>query len=129
MIERARTYKNVILQTKSHKLDNTVAMSALWQNVAILEIMYAADAVPVPETSITELEFIQNQIGKSLLGVPQSSANTVIHVELGWKPIQLLIELNKLRFFHKVSSPNFLEVLWLNHGLSGIWATLRLYTT
>ncbi len=72
MIERARTYKNVILQTKSHKLDNTVTMSALWQNVAILEIMYAADAVPVLETSITELEFIQNQIGKSLLGVPQS---------------------------------------------------------
>ena len=74
MIERARIYKNVILQTKSHKLDNTVAMSALWQNVAIPGIMYSADAVPVPETSITELEFIQNQVGKSLCGVPQSSA-------------------------------------------------------
>ena len=67
--------------------------------------MYAADAVPVPETSITELEFIQNQIGKSLLGVHQSSANTVIHVELGWKPIQLLIEPNN---FHRVSNPNFI---------------------
>jgi len=54
--------------------------------------MYAADAVPIPETSITELEIIQNQIGKSLLAVPQSSANTVIQVELGWKPIRLLIE-------------------------------------
>ena len=92
MIERARTCKKVILRTRSHQLDNTVAMSALWQNVAIPRIMYAADAVPIPETSITELEIIQNQIGKSLLAVPQSSANTVIQVELGWNPIRLLIE-------------------------------------
>ena len=82
-------------------------MAALWQNVAIPGIMYAVDAVPIPEASITELEVIQNQIGKSLLGIPQSSANTVIQVELGWKPDRLLIELNKLRFFHRVSNPDF----------------------
>ena len=87
MVERARTYKNVILQTRSQQLDNTVAMSALWQNIAIPGIMYAADAVPIPESMITELEVIQNKIGKSLLGVPQSSANTVVQVELGWMPI------------------------------------------
>ena len=69
--------------------------------------MYAVDAVPIPEASITELEVIQNQIGKSLLGIPQSSANTVVQVELGWKLVRLLIELNKLRFFHRVNNPDF----------------------
>ena len=59
---------------------------------------------------ISELEVIQNKIGKSLRGVPQSSANTVVQVELGWKPIRLLIELNKLRFLLKASSLS--EVHW-----------------
>ena len=70
MLDRARTYKNVILRTRSQYLDNTAAMAALWQNVAIPGIMYAVDAIPIPEASITELEVIQNQIGKSLLGIP-----------------------------------------------------------
>ena len=70
MLDTARTYKNVILRTRSQYLDNTAAMAALWQNVAIPGIMYAVDAIPIPEASITELEVIQNQIGKSLLGIP-----------------------------------------------------------
>ena len=37
--------------------------------------------------------------------------NKVIQVELGWKPVRLLIELNK---------QTSLEVLWLNPVLSGI---------
>ena len=55
MLERARTYKNVILRTRSQHLDNTAAMAALWQNVAIPGIMYTVDEVPIPEASITEL--------------------------------------------------------------------------
>ena len=68
-------------------MDNTVAMSALWQNIVILCIMYATDAVLISETTISELEVIQNKIGKSLLSIPQSSGNTVVQMELGWKPI------------------------------------------
>ena len=68
-------------------MDNTVAMSALWQNIVILCIRYATDAVPISETTISELEVIQNKIGKSLLSIPQSSGNTVVQMELGWKPI------------------------------------------
>ena len=87
-----------------------MAMSALWQNIVILCIMYATDAVLISETTISELEVIQNKIGKSLLSIPQSSANTVVQMELGWKPIRLLIELNKLRFLLKASSLS--EVHW-----------------
>ena len=127
MVERARTYKNVILHTRSQQLDNTVAMSALWQNIAIPSIMYAADAVPIPESTISELEVIQNKIGKSLLGVTQSSANTVVQVELGWMPIRLLIELNKLCFL--LRAPSLSKVPWLNLALCGTLVTRRPYTT
>ena len=108
IVARARVYKNVILRTRYQQLDNTAAMSALWQNIAIPGIMYATDAVPISDATIAELEIIQNQIGKSLLGVPQSSANTVVQVELGWKPMRLWIELNKLRFFLRVTSAEFI---------------------
>ena len=83
-------------------------MSALWQNIVILCIRYATDAVPISETTISELEVIQNKIGKSLLSIPQSSGNTVVQMELGWKPIWLLIELSKLRFFLRVSNHEFI---------------------
>ena len=53
---------------------------------------------------IQEIEIIQNQVGKALLRVPQSTANIVVLVELGWKPFKLLVEKCKLHFFQRVNS-------------------------
>ena len=50
---------------------------------------------------------IQNQIGKAILGIPQSSANAVVQVELGWKPIRLLLERSKLKCYHRVNNTEF----------------------
>ena len=50
---------------------------------------------------------IQNQIGKAILGIPQSSANAVVQVELGWKPIRLLIERSNLKFYQRVNNTEF----------------------
>ena len=61
----------------------------------------------ISKAVIEELEVVQNQIGKALLGVPQSTANTVVQVELGWKPVRLLLELSKLRFFQRVYGKDF----------------------
>ena len=102
MLSRAKCYKNVILRSRHSLLDNVSAASAMWKNIAIPGILYATDAIPISNIVIEELEVVQNQIGKALLGVPQSSANTVVQVELGWKPLRLLLELSKLRFFQRV---------------------------
>ena len=102
MLSRAKCYKNVILRSRHSLLDNVSAASAMWKNIAIPGILYATDAIPISSTVIEELEVVQNQIGKALLGVPQSTANTVVQVELGWKPLRLLLELSKLRFFQRV---------------------------
>ena len=106
MLSKARCYNNVILRSRHSLLDNVSAASAMWRNIAIPGILYATDAIPI-SIPIEELEIVQNQIGKALLGVPQSTANTVVQAELGWKLIRLLIELNKLCFFQRVYSEDF----------------------
>ena len=93
IVDKAKMYKNVILQASHQLLDNIIAASAIWQNITIPGILYATDAIPLSNAVIDELEIIQNQAGKALLGVPQSTANVVVQVELGWKPVKLLIEL------------------------------------
>jgi len=107
MLSKAKCYKNVILRSRHSLLDNISAASAMWKNIAIPGILYATDAIPISNTVIEELEVVQNQIGKALLGVPQSTANTVVQAELGWKPVRLLLELSKLRFFQRVYGEDF----------------------
>ena len=86
MIRRAIKYKNVILRTHYSLVDNIASSSAIWQNIAIPGILYGTDAIQVSSAVIQEIEIIQNQVGKALLRVPQSTANIVVLVELGWKP-------------------------------------------
>ena len=74
MVNKAKTH---------HLLDNISSASAVWQNIAIPGILYATDAIPISKSVVDELEVLQNQVGKALLGVPQSTANTVVQVELG----------------------------------------------
>ena len=90
MLSKARCYKNVIFRSRHSLLDNVSAASAMWRNIAIPGILYATDAIPI-SIPIEELEIVQNQIGKALLWVPQSTASTVVQAELGWKPIRLKI--------------------------------------
>ena len=65
------------------------------------------DVIPVPATVVSALESILNQVGKAVLAVPQSMASPVVPLELGWKPIQLLIDHSILRFFLRVTNPGF----------------------
>ena len=70
--------------------------------------MYAANVVPFSRSTTQDINLIQTQLGKAILKLPQSTANPVVQVELGWQPIQLLIAAAKLRFLKQVSSPSFL---------------------
>ena len=93
----------------------------MWKNIAIPGILYATDAIPISNIVIEELEIVQNQIGKALLGVPQSTANTVVQVELGWKPLRLLLEINNLRFFQRVYAKILKGVKFLKHACCGAY--------
>ena len=106
MISDAIKYKNVILRTHYSLVDNIPSSSAIWQNIDIPGILYGTEAIPVSSAVIQEIEIIQNQVGKALLRVPQSTTE-VVQVELGWKPFKLLVEKCKLHFFQRVNSQDF----------------------
>ena len=91
MVAKAQSFKNVILRTFYQFVDRVEVASMIWNNVAIPAFMYGADAVPISAECIKELDVIQNQLGKVLLGLLLSTGNPVVAVELGWKPFQLRV--------------------------------------
>ena len=76
--------------------------------MAILSgILYGADVIPLSDTVVGSIETIRCQMGKSALLIPQSTANPAVHLELGWKPVQLLVDKAVLRFFLRATDPSF----------------------
>ena len=88
-------------------MEQLQCMPALWTSVAMPGVLYGVNMIPLSNSASSSLEVIQNQVGKAALGVPQSTANPVVKVELGWKPLQLLVDEAILCFFHWVSAPTF----------------------
>ena len=107
MVKRAQLYKNVILSGRRFLPDKVRSLSTVWCSLAVPGFLYAVDVVPVPVDVVSALDSIQNQVGKAVLAVPQSTASPVVPIELGWKPIQLMIDHSILRFFLRVTDPNF----------------------
>ena len=106
-LKRAKMYKNVILSTRKFLPDKVKSLSTIWRSVALPGLLYAADVIPISEDRIHGLEIIQQQVRKYILGIPQSSANSVVNLELGWKPIQLLLEETVMRFYQRVLDSGF----------------------
>ena len=88
-------------------VDRIAACSTIWINVALPSILYGTEVIPVSGSTISELESNQNSLGKAILGLPVLSANPIINIELGWKPIGLFIAKSKLGYFKRVSDPFF----------------------
>ena len=76
-------------------------------NVAIPAILHGTDVVPVSGETISNLNVVQNKLGKSLLGIPPSTGNPVVNVELGWKPFHLRVSQAKLSYFKHVQDLGF----------------------
>ena len=106
-VAKAQTFKKLILRSSFQFVDRIKAASTIWNNVAIPTSLYGADVVPISVTHIKELDVVQNQLGKSLLGLQQSTGNPVVAVELGWKPFQLRVSQVKLSYFKRVGDPSF----------------------
>ena len=58
----------------------------LWTKVALPRFMYGIEIIPLGTNAISGLEKVQNILGKTLLGIRQSSANVLIAIDLGLKP-------------------------------------------
>ena len=116
MLEKTMTYVNLILRLRATTADKVATYLAIWQNVALPSILYGCEALPIPMDVIDSIQLSQNKIGKILLGVPKSTANETVAIELGLKPILLLVLTAKIKFVMKCK----------NHG--GCMASKRCLT-
>lgn len=83
------------------------AYTAMWRGVALPAILYGLEALPFDEDLEHQLEQVQLALGKSILGVRQSTAGMVVYTELGLKPISLLISERKIRYISSVLNNNY----------------------
>ena len=104
MVTKARSYAKTILRLKSTLPDKTEVYRSIWDNIAMPAILYGADVLPIDPDTITEIQTLQRIIGKSILGVPKSSANEVVELELGLKPVLLRVLTSKIKFLVDTSS-------------------------
>ena len=96
MIKKAKMYQNIISKVSFTAPDKVEVMSCLWRGVAIPGMLYGMEVIPLCPKHLEELEQIQLKIGKSALDVPVSTANVSVYLDMGWKPISLLVAESKL---------------------------------
>ena len=61
-------------------------------------ILYAADVLPIDMSTINAIQDIQRG-GKAILNVPRSTANEVVVLELGLRPVLLKVLSLKINFY------------------------------
>ncbi|HBI40105.1 MAG TPA: hypothetical protein DDY16_04070 [Tenacibaculum sp.] len=103
---KAKSYVNAIMRTTKTVPDKSEVLVKMWENVAIPAILYGVEALPTPLDLASELETIQLILGKWILGVPRSTANSFVYLELGFKPMITRILMTKLSFYLRIKSAN-----------------------
>ena len=105
-VETAKRYMYACIHLARSSADPVRLAVTTWENIAIPSIMYGCESVIFSESKLLELEKIQSQVAKWILGVPRSSANICAQTELGFKPFKLLIYRQQLGFYFRVLSLN-----------------------
>ena len=96
-----------------------------WENVAVPSVLFGCESVLFSDTKLGELEVIQSQVAKRILGVPKNTSNICAQTELGFKPIKLRLILFQLQFYFRVLGlPNsrWVKIALLDH-LTGSWVS------
>ena len=101
---KALAYANAILKVTKTVPDKCDVLVRMWENVAIPSILYGSESLPIPLATIEKLQSVQINVGKWILGVPRSTANTFALLELGFKPMLTRIAVAKLNFYLKIKS-------------------------
>ena len=122
-VATARRYMFACLYLGKWGSDLVSVSMAAWQNVAIPSILFGCESILFSESKITELESVQAQVAKRILGVPKNSSNVGAESELGFKPFRLVLFLHQLKFYFRVLGlppSRWVRIALLDH-LSGAW--------
>lgn len=112
-VATARRYQTSCLKLSKRGPDTVDLGASLWTSIAMKIILFGCETMPIDDTTIKEVERIQSQVAKSLLGLGARTPNICAQTELGFKffrhqlfYLQLsyymrLLSLEKTRWAHK----------------------------
>ena len=118
--KRAHFYLARVLSLVKSGPDRSELAYSLWTQVALPSILYGAEAVPLNDTTIKEVEKCQAKIGKFILQIPPSSANVCANIDAGLKPVWAVVAERVLIFAQKImtSQSSFWPKLAMNETMS-----------
>ena len=101
-IKKAHKYKGSCIYMSRDGPDLVDMIFATWSNIAIPAILFGTELVPFTETTILEIEKVQNQVAKYALGVPLGTAGICAQLDLGLKPFRQVLYEHQLKFYIRV---------------------------
>ena len=101
-VQTAKRYLHACIHLGKCGSDLIKIAMTTWESVAVPSILYGCESVIFCETKIAELESIQSQVAKRILGVPKNTSNLCAQTELGFKPMRLRLLILQLQFYFRV---------------------------
>ena len=101
-IKTAHKYKFACLHIGRRGPDIVDATLATWENIAMPSILFGCESILFTESTILEIEKVQSQLSKRVLGLPTNTANVCAQTELGIIPFRLALYKAQLGFYFRV---------------------------
>ena len=103
VIEKAKKYLISVLSLSKKGPNRSELAYSLWTSIALPSILYGAEIMTLHENTIKYLEKCNNDVGKFILPVPKSSANTSVYIDAGLKPIRYVLAEKVLLYARSLS--------------------------
>ena len=117
-VQTAKKYLHACIHLGKCGSDLIKIAMTTWESVAVPSILYGCESVIFCETRISELESIQSQVAKRILGVPKNTSNLCAQTELGFKPMRLRLLILQLQFYFRVlrlPEARWVKIAMLSH--------------
>jgi hypothetical protein len=98
-LQTARKYKFSCNTVSRMGPDQTELGLASWNVIAVPTILYGTENIPFTETTIKEMEKIQSQLAKLLLGLPICAANICAQTDLKMKFMKQRLYEKQLKYY------------------------------
>ena len=101
---RAQHYLSSVLSLAKTGPDRSTLAHTLWCRCALPSILYGTEIMPLTDSTIAEVERCNTVVGKFILQIPRSSANTAAYIDAGLQPISYLIAEKVLMYASSIMS-------------------------
>ena len=101
-MSKAYKYKGSCIYISKEGPDVVQMVLATWRNIALPSILYGTEMIPFSETTLLEIEKVQNQVAKFALGVSIGCAGICAQLDLGMKPFRQVLYEHQLKFYLRV---------------------------